>query len=187
MFMMQPCSFIEYPSGPPSRSLGVDPVDPAIMRRPPRKKDQPIINKRLLYRVLFSACVIVIGTLFIYLYALSDDNVSKREQTMVRVSCWSLRSYTNLTVTSRHSQHSYSSISFLLSRTEVLDVVSCRTRCSSRLSLFHSSCSYHLFTYLSCRAFSKQRHWHFGIFLHYWVLGLCQWACTRLGDAMSVH
>ena len=60
-------------------------MDPAIMRKPPRRKDEPIISRRLLYRVLFSACVIVTGTLFIYLYALSDDDVSKREQTMVRI------------------------------------------------------------------------------------------------------
>jgi len=68
--------------GPPSQSLGVDPVDPAVMRKPPRKKDEPIISRRLIYRVLFSASMIVIGTLFIYSYALSDDNMSRREQTM---------------------------------------------------------------------------------------------------------
>ncbi|KAG6830949.1 hypothetical protein H0H87_006710 [Tephrocybe sp. NHM501043] len=68
--------------GPPSQSLGVDPVDPAIMRRPPRKKNAPIITKRLLFRVLFSASIIVIGTLFVYVFALEDDNMSRREQTM---------------------------------------------------------------------------------------------------------
>src|ERR1700676_3778335 len=69
--------------GPPSQSLGVDPVDPAIMRKPPRRKDEPIITQRLLYRVLFSATIIVFGTLFIYKFALSDDHMSRREQTMV--------------------------------------------------------------------------------------------------------
>lgn len=68
--------------GPPSQSLGVDPVDPAVMRRPPRKKNEPIITKRLLYRVLFSAATIVCGTSFIYTIALGDDLVSRREQTM---------------------------------------------------------------------------------------------------------
>jgi Ca2+-transporting ATPase len=61
----------------------VDPVDPAVMRRPPRKKNAPIITKRLLYRVLFSASIIVIGTLFIYVFALKDKDMSRREQTMV--------------------------------------------------------------------------------------------------------
>ncbi|KAK7014776.1 High affinity Ca2+/Mn2+ P-type ATPase-like protein [Paramarasmius palmivorus] len=73
--------------GPPSQSLGVDPVDPSIMRRPPRKKNAPIITQRLLYRVLFSASMIVLGTLFVYVFALSDDRMSKREQTMT-FSCF---------------------------------------------------------------------------------------------------
>ncbi|TFK50739.1 Ca-transporting ATPase [Heliocybe sulcata] len=72
--------------GPPSQSLGVDPVDPIVMRRPPRRKDEPIISRRLMYRVLFSASMIVIGTLYVYAYALSDDHMSKREQTMTFTS-----------------------------------------------------------------------------------------------------
>jgi len=68
--------------GPPSQSLGVDPVDPAIMRKPPRKKEEPIITQRLLYRVLFSASMIVAGVMLVYVVALSDDHMSRREQTM---------------------------------------------------------------------------------------------------------
>jgi len=71
--------------GPPSQSLGVDPVDPAVMKKPPRKKDEEIITKRLLARVLFSACMIVFGTLFVYAYELSDG-LSARDQTMVSSS-----------------------------------------------------------------------------------------------------
>ena len=57
------------------------------MRKPPRKKDEPIINRRILMRVIFSATIIVVGTLFIYYFALSDDhNMSRRDQTMVRIS-----------------------------------------------------------------------------------------------------
>jgi len=75
--------------GPPSQSLGVDPVDPSIMKKPPRKKNASIITQRLLYRVLFSASIIVIGTLFVYIYAL-DEDLSKREQTMVSALVLSL-------------------------------------------------------------------------------------------------
>jgi Ca2+-transporting ATPase len=54
------------------------------MRKPPRKKDEPIISRRIRARVLFSASVIVVGTLFVYYYALSDDqHISRRDQTMV--------------------------------------------------------------------------------------------------------
>ncbi|TDL13516.1 calcium ATPase, partial [Rickenella mellea] len=68
--------------GPPSQSLGVDPPDPAVMRKPPRAKDEPIISRRLVARVMFSASIIVFGTLFIYAYALSDARMSRRDQTM---------------------------------------------------------------------------------------------------------
>lgn len=61
----------------------MDPVDPAIMQRPPRKKNEPILSQRILYRVLFSATTIVLGTLFVYSIALGDERVTKREQTMV--------------------------------------------------------------------------------------------------------
>lgn len=53
------------------------------MRKPPRKKDERIIDKRIRLRVLFSATIIVVGTLFVYYFALSDSNMSRRDQTMV--------------------------------------------------------------------------------------------------------
>ncbi|QRV86940.1 calcium transporting, ATPase type 2C [Ceratobasidium sp. AG-Ba] len=68
--------------GPPSQSLGVDPVDHAVMKRPPRRKDESIITQRLISRVLFSASMIVLGTLFVYAHELSDGSMSRRDQTM---------------------------------------------------------------------------------------------------------
>ncbi|CAE6441183.1 unnamed protein product [Rhizoctonia solani] len=68
--------------GPPSQSLGVDPVDRAVMKRPPRRKDEPIITQRIVSRVLFSASIIVLGTLFVYAHELSDGSMSRRDQTM---------------------------------------------------------------------------------------------------------
>jgi magnesium-transporting ATPase (P-type) len=56
------------------------------MRKPPRKKAEPIITWRIRARVIFSASIIVIGTLFVYYFALSDDQmISRRDQTMVRI------------------------------------------------------------------------------------------------------
>ena len=40
--------------GPPAQSLGVEPVDPAVMLRPPRKKGESIITRPLLLRVITS-------------------------------------------------------------------------------------------------------------------------------------
>ncbi|KAG8856161.1 High affinity Ca2+/Mn2+ P-type ATPase-like protein [Serendipita sp. 405] len=68
--------------GPPSQSLGVDPADPTVMRKPPRTKDASILNPRIYGRVLFSASMIILGTLFVYAYELSDGSMSGRDQTM---------------------------------------------------------------------------------------------------------
>jgi Ca2+-transporting ATPase len=53
------------------------------MRRPPRAKNAPVLTTRLLYRILFSASMIVLGTLFIYGEELSDGETAQRDQTMV--------------------------------------------------------------------------------------------------------
>jgi Ca2+-transporting ATPase len=60
--------------GPPSQSLGVDPVDPAIMRRPPRKKNAPIITQRLLMRVLFYRIQVIVC---VYPCVLGSGHVEK--------------------------------------------------------------------------------------------------------------
>ncbi|KAK4689295.1 P-type Ca2+ transporter type 2C, partial [Tremellales sp. Uapishka_1] len=68
--------------GPPAQALGVDPVDKEIMKRPPRKKGTHVLSKRLIYRILFSASIIVLGTLFIYAHETSDGSLNRRDQTM---------------------------------------------------------------------------------------------------------
>jgi Ca2+-transporting ATPase len=62
--------------GPPAQSLGVEPVDPAVMTRPPRRKNAPVLTKALLRRVLLCAAVITAGTLSTYVVALSADGAS---------------------------------------------------------------------------------------------------------------
>ena len=69
--------------GPPAQALGVDPVDKEIMRRPPRKKEMPIISRRLMGRIGFSATMIILGTMFIFAHEISDGTMSRRDQTMV--------------------------------------------------------------------------------------------------------
>ncbi|KAI9465357.1 hypothetical protein BJY52DRAFT_1246819 [Lactarius psammicola] len=69
--------------GPPSQSLGVDPIDLDAMRKPPRKKDEPTTSRRIFFRVAFSVSVIVVDTLFAYYFASSDDqSMSHRDQSM---------------------------------------------------------------------------------------------------------
>jgi hypothetical protein len=70
--------------GPPSQSLGVDPVDRDAMRRPPRPKSAPILTRRLMYRVAFSAGIIICGVLFVLAREHGDGSDLARDQTMVR-------------------------------------------------------------------------------------------------------
>jgi Ca2+-transporting ATPase len=68
--------------GPPAQSLGVEPVDPDVMTRPPRPRGAPVLTLPLLRRVATSAAIIMTGTLTVYLHELSDGKVTKRDTTM---------------------------------------------------------------------------------------------------------
>ena len=47
-------------------SLGVEPVDHDVLKKPPRKVTDPMINKQLIINTVTSAAVIVIGTLCVF-------------------------------------------------------------------------------------------------------------------------
>ncbi|SOV01742.1 probable PMR1 - secretory pathway Ca++-transporting P-type ATPase [Ustilago sp. UG-2017a] len=62
--------------GPPSQSLGVDPVDRrSVMARPPRAKNSPVLTRRLFYRIAFSATMVVLGTLYVYIHELAPADI----------------------------------------------------------------------------------------------------------------
>eukprot|EP00051_Salpingoeca_urceolata_P028423 m.486783 g.486783 ORF g.486783 m.486783 type:complete len:963 (-) comp24593_c0_seq1:242-3130(-) len=68
--------------GPPAQSLGVEPVDPDVMTRPPRNPKDPIVSLRLIGRVLLTGTMIVIGTLLVFWMEMSDGIVTRRDTTM---------------------------------------------------------------------------------------------------------
>ncbi|CAO3624168.1 unnamed protein product [Cunninghamella echinulata] len=68
--------------GPPAQSLGVEPVDPGIMKKPPRARSAKIITKRLISRVLTAALIVVTGTLFVYMSELGENGTTRRGTTM---------------------------------------------------------------------------------------------------------
>jgi Ca2+-transporting ATPase len=68
--------------GPPAQSLGVEPVDPAVMTRPPRQRNARVLTRPLIQRVLQSATVIMLGTLGIYIHEMTDGVVTARDTTM---------------------------------------------------------------------------------------------------------
>jgi len=69
--------------GPPAQSLGVEPVDPLVMSRPPRSKKERVLTRPLIQRVLTQAFVIMLGTLAIYVREMAVDGVvTARDTTM---------------------------------------------------------------------------------------------------------
>ena len=49
--------------GPPAMSIGVEPVSPDVMARPPRPRAERILNRRRLIRILLASAVMAAGTL----------------------------------------------------------------------------------------------------------------------------
>lgn len=68
--------------GPPAQSLGVEPVDDEVMLKPPRNRNDKILTKQLIKRVLQSATMIILGTLFIFVKEMNDNEVTARDTTM---------------------------------------------------------------------------------------------------------
>lgn len=73
--------------GPPAQSLGVEPVDPALLSQPPRPRTARVLTPKLLRRVFQSAAVILTGTLLTYYSHLSAadllaHSVSARDTTL---------------------------------------------------------------------------------------------------------
>ena len=74
--------------GPPAQSLGVEPVDPAIMTRPPRPKTARVLTKAVLTRVLTSATLIMLGTLSIYMHEMTIDSIVTARDTTMTFTCF---------------------------------------------------------------------------------------------------
>lgn len=76
--------------GPPAQSLGVEPVDPSVMLRPPRPKSARVLTRRLIHRVLTSATIIMLGTLLIYVREMADDSIVSARDTTMTFTCFVL-------------------------------------------------------------------------------------------------
>jgi P-type Ca2+ transporter type 2C len=76
--------------GPPAQSLGVEPVDPAVMTRPPRPRNARVLTSALIQRVLQSASIIMLGTLFTYIHEMADGRVVTARDTTMTFTCFVL-------------------------------------------------------------------------------------------------
>jgi Ca2+-transporting ATPase len=61
--------------GPPAQSLGVEPLDAAVLKRPPRDPKEPIFSRGILSSVATNALVMVAGTLYLYYNELQHEQV----------------------------------------------------------------------------------------------------------------
>jgi Ca2+-transporting ATPase len=69
--------------GPPAQSLGVEPVDEDVMKQPPRDTKKSIISQRMVFSILFSSVIMVIGTMYVFLREMElDGRVTSRDTTM---------------------------------------------------------------------------------------------------------
>ncbi|KAF6098629.1 ATPase secretory pathway Ca2+ transporting 1 [Phyllostomus discolor] len=68
--------------GPPAQSLGVEPVDKDVIRKPPRNWKDSILTKNLILKILVSSIIIVCGTLFVFWRELRDNVITPRDTTM---------------------------------------------------------------------------------------------------------
>lgn len=68
--------------GPPAQSLGVEPVDHEVMNKPPRRRTDKILTQALIKRVLQSAFMIILGTLYIFVKEMTDNEITARDTTM---------------------------------------------------------------------------------------------------------
>jgi P-type Ca2+ transporter type 2C len=82
--------------GPPAQSLGVEPVDDAVLQAKPRNAKDPIVSRALLLRAITSAILIIILTMKVFTTELSDGAVTRRDTTMTFmtfVNCDLLNAY----------------------------------------------------------------------------------------------
>ncbi|XP_056122152.1 calcium-transporting ATPase type 2C member 1 [Rhinichthys klamathensis goyatoka] len=68
--------------GPPAQSLGVEPVDRDVIRKPPRNVRDSILTRSLIVKILVSSFIIVCGTLFVFWRELRDNEITPRDTTM---------------------------------------------------------------------------------------------------------
>ncbi|KAK0731259.1 putative calcium-transporting ATPase type 2C member 1 [Lasiosphaeris hirsuta] len=76
--------------GPPAQSLGVEAVDKDVMNRPPRRRNDAVLTKSLITRVLTSAFIIMLGTMLVYRHEMLDDGEVTRRDTTMTFTCFVL-------------------------------------------------------------------------------------------------
>jgi P-type Ca2+ transporter type 2C len=82
-------------------TIALEPKEGDVMNEPPRRADARIINRSMLYIVLFVAIIMAVGTLGVYLNAVSTGN-AERAQTMAFITIAMFQVFNSLNVRSQN-------------------------------------------------------------------------------------
>ncbi|AET40506.1 Ca(2+)/Mn(2+)-transporting P-type ATPase PMR1 Ecym_6112 [Eremothecium cymbalariae DBVPG len=74
--------------GPPAQSLGVEPVDHEVMRKPPRKRTDKILTRQVIKRLLMNASFIIVGTIYVFVKEMADDGEITTRDTTMTFTCF---------------------------------------------------------------------------------------------------
>ena len=64
-------------------ALAFEPSEPGVMRRPPRRRDEPILSKFLMWRVVLVSLLFAAGAFFVFEYAIRQGLGEAVARTMV--------------------------------------------------------------------------------------------------------
>lgn len=77
--------------GPPATALGFNPADPDVMKRPPRKSDDPLISNWVFVRYMVVGTYVGVATvgIFVYWYCFAETGDNHTLVTLNQLMNWS--------------------------------------------------------------------------------------------------
>ncbi|CCD26138.2 Ca(2+)/Mn(2+)-transporting P-type ATPase PMR1 NDAI_0G03610 [Naumovozyma dairenensis CBS 421] len=101
--------------GPPAQSLGVEPVDHEVMKRPPRKRSDKILTSSVLKRLVGTATCIILGTVYIFVKEMAEDGVVTARDTTMTFTCFVFFDMFNA-LACRHNTKSIFEVGFFVNK-----------------------------------------------------------------------
>ncbi|KAL3312004.1 hypothetical protein Ciccas_009410, partial [Cichlidogyrus casuarinus] len=108
--------------GPPAQSLGLEPPDKEVIRQPPRRVRESILNVRVFVSILLSSAVIVSGTFWVFYNEMSADGQVTPRDTTMSFTCFVLFDIFNA-LSCRSSTRSVFSIGLFTNRIFIITVL----------------------------------------------------------------
>ncbi|CCC69415.1 hypothetical protein NCAS_0C04250 [Naumovozyma castellii] len=101
--------------GPPAQSLGVEPVDHEVMKKPPRKRSEKILTSQVLKRLLGTAACIILGTVYVFIKEMAEDGEVTARDTTMTFTCFVFFDMFNA-LACRHSTKSIFEVGFFANK-----------------------------------------------------------------------